>query len=437
MDAQGTPVSLGALLDTQAGKNIYVVTSIIRKYPLLAYLGFNIPNHYKQSILDDKLTYEEAGKINFKEIWNIRPTMSEDGSKVTWYEATSFANVQKIAADTASWTEEQITLVDVKWFAVWDVVVTIPASWSAWTRVQAKITAINASTKVVTLNADASVAAWDSLMFLYPSFEFNTKVSRTVADDDATPITTYFQKFGWSLTYNIQEINKVYLFEDAAWKIKNKLSQTTNQAINNFAYTWYMWRNISWANAETDGLVRVIAEKVANGEAVNIQITWASDAAKIAVIQNMLTQACSSPVYMSNEQPTWIVNEKMIWELSKLLQSSVVYNDFVTKDIDWGLKAFSSPFYKWITFIVDQSLNSLYPVTAQGFLIPKHLVSFMTPFYDTPDAAWVHKTYTANWFKLIKQPVTTWDSVEFTLELWIANIFAGQSYPNSYMSFYF
>lgn len=437
MDAQWSAVALSTLLETQAGKNIYVVTSVIRKYPLLAYLWFNIPNNYKQAILDDKLTYEEAGKINFKEIGNIRPTMSEDGSKVTWYEAQSFANAQEIASNTVWWSEELVVLTDVKGFAVWDVVLTVPATWSVWTRVQAKITAINSGTKTITLNADASVKAWDKLLFLYPSFTFNTKVERTVADDDATPITTYFQKFGWSLSYNIQDLNKVYLFQDGKARIARKFSEVTNQAINNFAVTWYMWRNISGTTAETDGLERVIAEKVANWESVDITISWANDAAKISAIQNMLAQACSAPVYMWGEQPTGIVNELMVWELSKLLQSSVVYNDFITKDIDWGLKAFSSPFYKGITFIVDQTLNVLYPNTTVWYLLPKHLVSFMTPTYDTPDMAGVQKTYTANGFKLIKQPTVTWDSQEFTLEMWIANIFAGQSYENSYMKFKF
>jgi len=33
-----------------------------------AYFGFSIPNHYKDSILSDSLTYEEAQSINFKDI---------------------------------------------------------------------------------------------------------------------------------------------------------------------------------------------------------------------------------------------------------------------------------------------------------------------------------------------------------------------------------
>jgi len=35
---------------------------------MLAYFGFSIPNHYKDSILSDSLTYEEAQSINFKDI---------------------------------------------------------------------------------------------------------------------------------------------------------------------------------------------------------------------------------------------------------------------------------------------------------------------------------------------------------------------------------
>lgn len=431
-NAQWTPVSISTLLDTAAWKNVYVISSIVRKYPLLAYFWFNIPNHYKEAILWDKLSYNDAASIDFKQVNWIKPTLSEDGSKISWYEASTFSNIQLISANSIT---TDVVLADVKWFAVWDVVLTVPWSLSAGTRVQAKITWINTWTKTVTLNSAVNVKTWDKLMFLYPSFTYNTKVTRTVAEDDATPVTTYLQKFGWSFSYDIQELNKVYLFTDASQKVKNKLAQATNQAINNFAYAFYNGRNIAWANAETDGLERVIAEKAAKWENVVRTITWATDADKIKFIQDMLVDASSAQVYIGNEQPTWIINDKMVQFLSSLLQSSIQHQNMVEKEIDWGLKTFSSPFYKNINFIVDQTLNQLYPFTSVWFLVPKHLISFMSPTYDIPDTAWVQKTYSNNWFKMVKQPITTGDSAEWTLEQWIANIFAWQSYTNSYMKF--
>jgi hypothetical protein len=53
--------------------------------------------------------------------------------------------------------------------------------------------------------------------------------------------------------------------------------------------------------------------------------------------------------------------------------------------------------------------------------------------YDVPDAAWVVKTYNSNGFKVIAQPVVTDDTKEFTTELWLANVFAWQTFPFSYM----
>jgi hypothetical protein len=59
----------------------------------------------------------------------------------------------------------------------------------------------------------------------------------------------------------------------------------------------------------------------------------------------------------------------------------------VEKDIDWGLKTFSSTRFRSINFIVDQTINQLDPVKSVCYLLPKHLISFATKMYDVPDAA--------------------------------------------------
>jgi hypothetical protein len=64
-----TPISINDYLSGHIlGQNLRVITSFVRKYPLLTYMGFNIPNHYKESILSDSLSYEDAQQINFKEV---------------------------------------------------------------------------------------------------------------------------------------------------------------------------------------------------------------------------------------------------------------------------------------------------------------------------------------------------------------------------------
>ena len=425
-------VALWSILDTYLGRNVYVISTIVRDYPMLAYLGFNIPNHFKESILSESLKYEDAKTINFKAIGQIKPTMSSDGKAISWYEVSTFANVQKISATTAS---TSIVLVDVKGMAVWDVVITIPAVWSVGTRSQVKITAINVGTKTLTVDAAVNSIVGDSLQVLYSVFTFNTKLTRTVADDSAIPVTTYFQKFGWYVIYDIQDLNTVYLLKDWEQNIKIKFAQSINQAINQFAYTWYTGRNISGANAETDGIERVIAEKVANGESTAVVAITGTDIQKVAAIIAMLTDAAKAAVYTGNEQPTSVINTSMQGAMAGLLQSNVIYQNFIESSIEWGLKVFTSPFFKNINFLVDKTLDQLYPVTNVGYVFPKHLVSFMSPMYDVPDAAWIVKKYTNNGFKMIKQAVTNGDSVEFTFEQWIANIFAGQTIPGTYKKF--
>lgn len=432
-----TPISVQSYLeDNVLGKNIRVISSIVRKFPMLAYFGFSVPNHYRDSILTDSLTYEEAQTINFKEVGGgVKPMMSKDGSSVQWYEVSPFNYVQTVAT-TVSIAGTNVIMDDVTGYEVGDVVLFIPATGSVnGVRTTREITAINTGTKTLTFDANITVDAGDSVKYLYSTHTTGEKITRGTSEDSGKLVTTYFQKYGGNFTYTQDELNTTYLFADTARRVKNKLSDTINLAINNFAYTFYYGRNVSGSKAETQGLETLLAEKVANGETTVVR-DWtglATDAAKIAAVQSFFTDASTSPVYQGNEQPTAIGNDLMVSELSKLLQSGVVYQQFVEKEIDWGIKVFSSPFYKSIPILVDQSLNLLYPTESVLYALPRHLVSFTTKMYDTPDQAGVVKTMNSNGFAVIPQPVTTNDSKEFTIEMWMANIFAGQTFPNSYM----
>lgn len=436
-----TPISVQGYLDENVlGKNLRVISSIVRKFPMLAYFGFNVPNHYRDSILSDSLTYEEAQTINFKEVggW-IKPMMSKDGRAVQWYEVGSFGYTQLVDT-TVSVANANVVMESVVWFEVGDVVLFIPAAGSVnGVRATREITAINTGTATLTFDATITVDAGDTVKYLYSTHTTGQKITRGTSEDSGKLVTTYFQKYGGNFTYTQDELNTTYLFADTSRRVKNKLSDTINLAINNFAYTFYYGRNVSGVKAETQGLETLLAEKVANGETTVVR-NWSSglanDAAKIAAVQSFITDSNTAPVYQGSEQPTIIANELMISALSKLLQSGVVYQQFVEKEIDWGIKVFSSPFYKNVSMLVDQTLNLLYPTTSVMYALPKHLVSFTTKMYDTPDVAGVVKTYNSNWFKVISQPVVTDDEKEFTIEMWIANVFAGQTFPNSYMKAY-
>jgi len=431
-----TPISVQSYLDENVlGKNLRVISSIVRKFPMLAYFGFSIPNHYKDSILSDSLTYEEAQSINFKDIggW-IKPMMSKDGKSVEWYEVGAFGYSQAVDT-TVSVAATSVVMESVKGFEVGDVVLFIPAVGSVnWVRATREITAIN--TLTLTLDSAITVDAGDTVKYLYSTHTAGAKITRGTSEDDGLRVTTYFQKYGWNFEYTQDELNTTYLFADTSRRVKNKLSETINLAINNFAYTFYYGRNVSGAKAETQGLETLLAEKVANGETTVVR-DWstglANDAAKVAAVMDFITSANTAPVYQGSEQPTFIANELMISALSQLLQSWVVYQQFVEKEIDWGIKVFSSPFFKNVSMLVDQSLNLLYPDTSVIYALPKHLVSFTTKMYDTPDVAGVVKTYNSNGFAVIPQPVVTNDVKEFTIEMWMANIFAGQTFTNSYM----
>jgi hypothetical protein len=53
------------------------------------------------------------------------------------------------------------------------------------------------------------------------------------------------------------------------------------------------------------------------------------------------------------------------------------------KEIEFGIQAYSSPFFKNVQFIVSNTLNKLEPNRSVMYMFPKHLVTFKTPQYQT------------------------------------------------------
>jgi hypothetical protein len=72
----------------------------------------------------------------------------------------------------------------------------MPAAGSGGTEVQTTITAINTTTKVLTLQVAVDVEVGDKLLFVAPKLTIGNKVTRTVADPDSKTVITYFQKYG-------------------------------------------------------------------------------------------------------------------------------------------------------------------------------------------------------------------------------------------------
>jgi hypothetical protein len=66
-------------------------------------------------------------------------------------------------------------------------------------------------------------------------------------------------------------------------------------------------------------------------------------------------------------------------------------------------------------------------------MFPKHLVTFKTPQYQTVNEQGALITTKVGWYSVLKMPQTSVDLVKYTMQMRIANIFAGQSFKNTYL----
>ena len=434
---QNTPVVTNTVVQKVLGKWVGFMNAFIREYPWFAYLGLGPTNWYKmtRNINGQQggslLQLEKFTDVSFAKISKIESTMSEDGKSVTWYEWESFSTSSEIAIDS---TTTAIEVQSVSGFAVGDYVRTIPANWSTGTETQVSITAINTTTKVITVSAAVDVKAGDRLLFIAPALTRGNKVTREVADPNSKQVITYFQKFGWSVTMLQEDLNKTRLLLDAKDYIANQFNKPKMLTLESIINTWFFGQNVGGNTPQAQGLTHVIEEREWRGQTSVYDLSSiTNDKLKIAKLQELLNLASTAPIYSGNEKPTVLCTTAFSANVARLLQDSVQYQNFIPKTIEYGLESLTTPYFRNINFLVMPEMDRIYGQKAVAFVIPKELVWFRVPENEIMDVNGAAVKTQANRFAVIPQPITTNDFREYTVEYWMANIFAGQSYDNAYM----
>ena len=434
---QAGTVKTNDILTRIVGKWIGFMNSWVREYPWFAYLGFWPANWYKMT---RNINGQQAGAmyqlekftdVSFAKISKIEATISEDGKKIEWYEWESFSTSSLVA--TAS-TTTALELVSVSWFAVGDIVRTMPAAGSGGTEVQTTITAINTTTKVLTLAVAVDAEVGDKLLFVAPKLTIGNKVTRTVADPDSKTVITYFQKYGWSVKVDSTELNKTRLLADASSYASNEFNKPKMQILENIINTWFFGANVWGTSPEAQGIITVINEREARGQdSIFSMASITDDKAKLAELQRILNLASTAPIYSGSEKPTVFCNTEFSARVSRLLQSVLVYNDMVSKNIEYGLESLTTPYFKNINFIVLPEMDRIYGNVPKAIVFPRELVWFRVPENEYLGENGTPVKVQSSRFSVIAQPVTTNDFREYSVEYKLANIFAGQSYDNAYM----
>ncbi|MGB2110641.1 MAG: hypothetical protein ACPHY8_01640 [Patescibacteria group bacterium] len=432
-----TRVNVGSLLQKTLGNGFGYMQSFIREYPGFAYLGLTPMDWYEGARNINGKSGSSIQKLNnvndtqFAKIGKIESDLTEDGKKVTWYEGNAFATKQKITADATAAAD--IVVEDVSTFAVNDRVRTMPAKGSSSVATSAVVTAINTGTNTITLSTSVTVAENDYLLFVNHKHVVGQKITRKVSDPDAQLITSYFGKFGASVTLEQADLNKDRLLFDAKTWIANKFNQPKSLTLENIISTWFMGNNVGGNEPEAQGIEHVIAEREGYGiESIHDLSGATDDKELLKQLQDVLNLAATAPVYMGGEKPTVMCTTSFRSRVSRLLQGDLVRNDFIPKEISYNLETLSTPFFSSIQFIVSTEMDRLYQQNEVAFVFPKELIGFRTPKHEYVDSKGVTMTTSTNRFSVIQQPVTTNDFREYTTEFYLANIFGGQSYENAY-----
>ena len=431
-----TTTTIQSLLDNVTPKGVQVLNAWVRDYPELMYVGLDLPNYFKDGgKMSKQLTYAEQKAINFKSIGALETDMSVNANEVTWYEADLYKEEAEITAPVTAADVINVTALETRSFKVGDMVVIKPKDWGSTATQQREITVVNTSTGDITLDAVVTVVANDRIIFIYNLIEFGTEIDRSVNKGDVTPMTTYFQTFGKSMEFDSNTINQTYLLETAQESVKGTFAVAINVCNNNFAKAWYLARNISGSKSETQGIEAVIQEVEARDGTGSAIIDFSSVAAgkdKAKKLIQTINWFAAAPIYNGNEVPTFFVNNTFITNLSEIMYD--MGNTFTLQDskIEFGLTAYSSPFFRNVQFIVSRTLDKLETYRSRAYVFPRHLVTFKTPEYQSVNESGALVKNKVGGYQILKMPQVSIDKVKYTAQMRIANVFAGQSFKNSY-----
>lgn len=427
--------TVAAELDKKTKGGLIIVNEWIREFPELAYFGLDTLNIVRNGGKLDKggLTFEQVKLVNFKSLGSLEADMTIEKNEVVWYEVGRYAERARVSAVSTASTTITVDAEGIKYFAVDDVIVTARGPGSTSAKAQVKVTAVNTLLNTLTVDTPVTLAIGDFVVFVYNLLTYRQPITREAAGLEATSLRAYFQKFGQRVSFDHQDINQTRLLVDADNYIKYKFAAATSIINNNIARAWFTARNIGGSQSETMGLETVIAEAHARfGNAVVNLSAVVITKDKIKAIAEAINEASKANIYNGNEQPVAVINTAAVSEMQDYSFDLANHFKFNEMEIEFGMIAYKTPFFRNITMLVSSTLDRLYPNQAVMFLLPKHMVAFRTPLVDTVDEKGSMVKTNMNIVNVHKQPQVSPDYVEYDLQYRLANIFGGQTIENAY-----
>ena len=425
------------------GKGVYIVTPYFRDYNFFSYLGFGSENFY---LYDKALKNSEAMKyetkfdasaftnLQFKPLGELEGTVSDDGKAVRWYEQ-GFFNA-KSSITTAVTAGTAIIVADIERFAVDQLVATQPAAWSIGTETTAKVTAVDLVTSTVTVDVAVTATANDYLIIIQQLQTVGSAVVGTYTGLKDKKLFSVFGKLGSTIEFALSEVNTQRFFMSPSTYMDNKIKLASVKIYTEMANVFFKGTNVLGIKPISEWLDHVVAERDANALTSIVNLNQATEELKLDNFADTCDLAAQSPIYM-NEEPVIIANQAFASKFASALRkvNSVRYMDKSPAALEYGLKTITTPFTNNKEVIIVKQMNNIYGNKPTAFIIPKHLITFKQPLYTlVPWADWTPTAITNAPGKILILPETqvTWDKIKANMEYYIANLFAWQTYDNSY-----
>lgn len=426
------------------GQGVYILTPYFNEFNFFSYMGFGSENFfmYERALknseamrFETKVDAKAITDLQFKALWELESTISEDGKSVSWYEQGIYNTRSTITTDTIT---SAVIVESAERFAVGQLVSTAPVGASVGTEVTAKVTAINLVTDTVTLGTAVNAKVGDQLVIIQQVQTIGAKVVGAYTGPKSDKLNSVYGKYGAEIEFEVAEVNTTRFFASPRTYVDNKIKLNAIKIYNEMANSWFKGTNVAGNEPIAEGIQHVIDQRDANGLPSKKLLTTAlytDEQGKLEAFQDLLDLCAQAPVYM-NDEPIVICNQAFATKFASSLRAldRQIDNDSHIAHFQYGLKTISSPFIGNKGVIIVKQMNHLYH-GATAFILPKALVTFKQPAFtlvhDNTGAANV-VPHAPGKIIIVKQPTVTADRISSTMEYYVANLFAGQTYENTY-----
>lgn len=388
----GTTATLGGTLQRLKDQNLRLFPILEKQFKHIQYAFFDV-----KELAGGAAGAKPSMTLKPKNIPGIDPTLTENGTDITWMDYALFDFNTTISVTDATTTigagnTITATFTSVTGFSENDHIL-ITSTHEASVQgdeVQCIVQSINSSTRVMTLQIEAlncidiADAGSPTDVVLYAGQQVERlfwprndgdEVLRPIQKYTYTEMKSYFQHFSRRIQFTKQDMNKIYENEGTAADYAQKLFaynigillQEVNKAI-------YKSRNVAPNSGTYDKMQMMGLEKICAERGTIFDFATPGAPLNEVPLYTLFDQfelSFNSGSLISEEPLMLLVNDKFLTELAKEDRNAIRY-DRVVADLNFQIPSLNT-IYGEVDIVRDPMLNRLYKYSV-AFIVPRSLI---------------------------------------------------------------